>query len=432
MFKRTGTGKTASRVKHAAKAARQRPRKRSAPHLASVAAPIATVTMLALVEDEARTVSTRTYPDTEVQHWLQQPPYPPDPTFDNDNPLRGALAWSHYCHQHWLCERRAEATKLGLPGAESVWCTQLRNLTAAFDEVLDQPYHPVWEREFAMRELWMRAQAPVTQQPSALLCILAVWCASYPFVKQPAYASPHHTMASTARKAKKTIPLVPAANLEAHQMPCDPRIFISDNHTTDRKHDEGRKKWSVSQHGIYSHSGNALILSPDDVVVSAETLCIAVLIWQEFFCPRYHTPGAEQRNVGNEQLARLIRQTVDHSPGKQSHWRRERGISAKRTPAAHSTAMLHLVNPTYGVRPALALTLIRWRCAIDITRTILSPATYKVGVSQNLWAVARRGNAERQGKPYRQQGVPRVASGVFGLSRCRSSGRHLGDSIKPI
>ncbi|KAJ7224042.1 hypothetical protein GGX14DRAFT_386845 [Mycena pura] len=31
----------------------------------------------------------------------------------------------------------------------------------------------------------------------------------------------------------------------------------------------------------------------------------------------------------------------------------------------------------------------------DISRT-----TYKVGVSQNLWAVARRGNAERQGKPY--------------------------------
>ncbi|KAJ7194708.1 hypothetical protein GGX14DRAFT_404497 [Mycena pura] len=27
-------------------------------------------------------------------------------------------------------------------------------------------------------------------------------------------------------------------------------------------------------------------------------------------------------------------------------------------------------------------------------------STYKVGVSQNLWAVARRGNAERQGKPY--------------------------------
>src|ERR1700761_3757761 len=103
-------------------------------------------------------------------------PYPLDPTFDSDNPPRGALAWSPYRvqtvqlgwhitdmrsqqHQHWLCDRRAEAAKLGLPGAESVWRTQLRDLTAAFNVVLDHPYHPVWEREFAMRELWMRAQA---------------------------------------------------------------------------------------------------------------------------------------------------------------------------------------------------------------------------------------------------------------------------------
>ena len=58
---------------------------------------------------------------------------------------------------------------------------------------------------------------------------------------------------STARKAKKPIPTVPADNVESHKTPCDPRIFISDNHTADLEHDEGRKKWAVSQHGIYSH-----------------------------------------------------------------------------------------------------------------------------------------------------------------------------------
>src|ERR1700761_7605031 len=76
-------------------------------------------------------------------------------------------------------------------------------------------------------------------------------------------------------------------------------------------------------------SGDALILLPDGVVVSTETLRIAVLVWQGFFCPRYHTRGAERLQVSDEQIARLTRQTVDHSPGERSRWRRERGISVR-------------------------------------------------------------------------------------------------------
>src|ERR1700761_7913020 len=78
-----------------------------------------------------------------------------------------------------------------------------------------------------------------------------------------AYACPVLTM--TNKSARQPTPVVPAVNLGSHKTPCDPRIFVSDNHTTDREHDEGRKKWAVSQHGIYSHRC-AILLEVVDVI----------------------------------------------------------------------------------------------------------------------------------------------------------------------
>ncbi|KAJ7216670.1 hypothetical protein GGX14DRAFT_562235 [Mycena pura] len=161
------------RTKQAARAAARRSGK-TLPRLSHVGAlpPWVEELVLEPLEHHISKKHPPQFPPAEVEYWLQQPPYPPHSAWDVEPRDRAArhqyavdtvrLGW-HLSgiyiqrHEDWVRARQAEA--LTSRGAEPEWRRQMCELIDAFEAVLDHPYHPIYEREFAMRKLWLRAQA---------------------------------------------------------------------------------------------------------------------------------------------------------------------------------------------------------------------------------------------------------------------------------